>query len=102
MKFGNYEADNRAKGPQSPMATFTRGLQLSGRRWEFKFGNGYGASIISDGYGGDRGLYELAVLHGRAITYDTPLTDDVLGFLTPDGVGEALAKIEALPAEVSA
>ena len=102
MKFGNYEADGTAKGPQSPMAVFTRGLQVSGHQWKFTFANGYGASVISDGYGGERGLYELAVLHGGAITYDTPLTDDVLGFLSADEVGETLAKIEALPAEVSA
>jgi hypothetical protein len=103
MKFGNYETEAREKGLQSPMAVFTRGLQVSGRQWKFKFDNGYGASVINDGYGGERGLYELAVLdRDGALTYDTPITRDVLGFLTADEVGDALAQIEALAAEVSA
>lgn len=102
MKFGTYETESRAKGPQSPMAVFTRGLQLSGHQWKFKFANGYGASVIDDGYGANQGLYELAVLGPNGgIDYDTPITDDVLGFLSPDEVGEALAKIEALPAQVT-
>lgn len=103
MKFGNYETESRAKGPQSPMAVFTRGLQLGGHQWKFEFANGYGASVINDGYGADQGLYELAVigLDGH-LSYDTPIADDVLGYLSPDEVGEALAKIEALPAQASA
>lgn len=63
----------------------------------YKFANGYGASVVSDGYGSRQGLYELAVLDsdGR-LTYDTPIADDVLGFLTEEDVEEILAKIEAL------
>lgn len=99
MKFGNYEAgDGVDKGLPSPMAIFTRGVLASGKQWKFKFGNGYGASIINNGHGGDQGLYELAVLDANGnLTYTTPITADVLGYLSPDEVGEALAKIEALP-----
>jgi hypothetical protein len=103
MKFGSYETESRAKGPQSPAAVFTRGLQMNGRQWKFRFANGYGASVINDGYGGDQGLYELAVLGPEGgITYDTPITDDVLGYLSAEEVGDALAKVEALPSEVKA
>lgn len=82
----------------------------------FRFANGYGASMIRTpySYGGDRGLAEIAVLRftnkydpdqgievafkeSCYITYDTPVTSDVEGYL--DGA-EALAllqQIRALP-----
>lgn len=90
-----------ARRNQSVYAVFTRGLQTPGTQWKFAFPNGYGASVINDGYGADAGLYELAVLHGTSITYDTPLTDDVLGYLTEAEVTEALDKIAALPEAAS-
>lgn len=100
--FGNHEPHTvRTKGPQSPAAVFTRGLSLTeGTQWKFRFDNGYGASVINDGYGREKGLYELAVLGPDGhLTYETPITDDVLGYLTADEVAEALDKIAALPAE---
>ena len=73
-----------------------------GTQWKFQFANGYGASVIDNGYGREQGLYELAVLRqDGALDYDTPVTDDVLGYLTEQGVADALDKIAALP-EVSA
>jgi hypothetical protein len=65
--------------------------------------NGYGASVIKSkySYGGVEGLWELAVLEGDhnewAITYDTPITSDVLGHLTYSDVEKIRLKIEALP-----
>lgn len=91
MHFGNHSGVVRDLG---------RG---GGKQWKFRFPNGFGASVINDGYGRDRGLYELAVLDSSGrLTYDTPITNDVLGYLTPDEVGEALDRIAALEAEVSA
>jgi hypothetical protein len=70
-----------------------------GIQHKFKFANGYGASVVrhSFSYGNEDGLWELAVLQGERITYDTPLTDDVLGRLTEDDVREALEAIAVLP-----
>lgn len=71
------------------------------RRWFFD--NGYGASVVRTkySYGGDEDLYELAVLRGTEdnfeIRYDTPITVDVLGWLTPRDVVEELRKVKALP-----
>ena len=66
---------------------------------QITFPNGYAASIISneDSYGGKDGLFEIAVLHGESIIYDTPITSDVLGNLTFSEVVESLEKIAALP-----
>ena len=64
--------------------------------------NGYGASIVQHkySYGGDRGLWELAIIEGNEdewdICYDTPITSDVLGHLSESEVDELLIKIEAL------
>jgi len=63
------------------------------------FANGYGASVIkhSTSYGGLRGLYELAVLDNDGkLTYDTSITDDVLGYLKPEEVTNYLIQIQDL------
>jgi len=65
-------------------------------RYDFK--NGYGASVIRKpySYGGSEGLWELAVTHNGAITYDTPITGDVIGWLTQSEVIAHLLKIKEL------
>jgi len=63
------------------------------------FDNGYGASVVKTPYtyGGDKGLYELAVLDNEGnLTYSTPVTDDVIGYLRPEDVTDVLAKIQQL------
>jgi hypothetical protein len=67
----------------------------------YKFDNGYGASVISSefSYGGDKGLFEVAVLDANgAIAYHTHLTHDVVGYLDFAGVAELLEEIKNLPA----
>jgi hypothetical protein len=63
-----------------------------------EFENSYGASIVRTPYtyGGGEGLYELAVFKDGQLTYDTPITDDVIGHLTEDGVSVLLAEIQLL------
>lgn len=64
-----------------------------------EFDNGYTASVVSNdmSYGSDRGLFEIAILHGSDIVYDTGLTEDVIGFLDFDGVVQTLDNIRKLP-----
>lgn len=64
-----------------------------------EYPNGYGASVIRgpQSYGGPEGFYELAVFRGDDLCYDTPVTDDVEGWLTPERVTELLQQIAALP-----
>ena len=85
--------------------------------WEqrlYKFKNGYGASVVRHcgSYGGRKGLWELAVLKdmGRDtkmyddvewlktydICYDTPITNDVVGWLKNSEVLDTLVKIGEL------
>ena len=70
----------------------------------YRFPNNYGASVVKGEhtYGGDEGLWELAVVTFQSdgkfnLCYGTPITSDVEGHLTDDAVEELLAKVEALP-----
>lgn len=67
-------------------------------QWIFNFKNGYGASVItgSIAYCNKLQPYELAVLKHGKLCYDTPITDDVIGYLTSDEVDELLDRIEQL------
>ena len=69
----------------------------------YKFKNNYGASVVQSqfSYGGDEGLWELAVIiyddkDDWSLTYDTPVTNDVMGRLTWDEVEKTLKQIEKL------
>ena len=67
------------------------------------FDNGYGASVVQHkySYGGDEGLFEIAVLEGNKknweICYSTDITDDVLGYLNDKRVEDTLLEISELP-----
>lgn len=64
------------------------------------FGNGYGVSVITGGYGSEAAPYELAVLKDGALDYTTPITNDVIGHLTAPEVLDLLQQIADLPKAV--
>lgn len=69
----------------------------------FRFPNGYGASIVQGAYtyGGSKGLFDLGVIRWEGehwkLVYDTPITDDVLGWQTAEDVYQRLVEIAQLP-----
>ena len=74
-----------------------------GYRYEVRYPNGFAASIIKNfgSYGGECDLWEVAVLRRDEedvwqLCYDTPITDDVLGWLSEERVIEACNQIRAL------
>lgn len=71
---------------------------LEREHWEFEFFNGLGASVIRGAttYGGSEGLFELAVMEDERVCYDTPIADDVIGYLPVIGVISILDKIRDL------
>lgn len=77
-----------------PMGNGTQSLHF--------FPNGYGVSVVrhSFSYGGNNGLWEIAVLKGNKknwhICYSTPITNDVIGHLSKADVEEYLNKIAEL------
>ena len=65
----------------------------------YKVDNGYGASVICNptSYGNAMGLFEVAVLDKDGeLCYDTPITDDVKGYLTFREVADILVDIYKL------
>jgi len=78
---------------------------FDGIQYVFRFMNDYGASVVkftgSYGYAAD--LWELAVIrfdgdgpHDYDITYDTKITDDVMGYMSDEAVLKTLAQIRDL------
>lgn len=69
----------------------------------FEFPNGFGASVVRHAYsyGNANGLWELAVIQfddeGKwELTYETEVTNDVLGHLEESEVVEVLNQIQGL------
>jgi|TARA_R110002153_G_scaffold15876_6_gene56499 hypothetical protein len=72
---------------------YTRGEYAS-----LKFPNGYGASVMTKGYG--RAPYELAVVgKDNQLDYSTSITDDVIGRQTAEDIDVLLKRIEELSNE---
>ncbi len=69
------------------------------------FDNHYGVSIIKTpySYGGKEGLYELAILVMKPgdkyseLCYDTPISNDVMGYLTPEDITDIMKQVKELP-----
>lgn len=76
-------------------------LENTKERWVFLFPNGFGASVIrgTTTFGGNQGLFELAVIQGTNPLKVEMVDDDVLGWLTTKDVVKKLVEIEGLPKE---
>ena len=64
-----------------------------------EFNNGYGVSVLFGNMAYSNGIdtYELAVLENGYLCYDTPITDDVLGYITEEEVSKVMEKVQKLP-----
>jgi hypothetical protein len=72
---------------------------MKGVQCRMMFENGFGVSVVSHtySYGGKDGLFEVAVLGKDGdLTYDTPVTNDVVGYLNPDEVTEIMEQVQSL------
>ena len=78
---------------------------VDGIQYLFRFDNNYGASVIkhSGSYGYKEDLWELAVIkfygdgiHDWNLNYETPITDDVIGWQTDEGIRNLLQQIKEL------
>ena len=70
---------------------------LEGKQARMDFENGFGVSVIITpfSYGGDRGLYELAVFKDGKIHYDNKVANgDVVGYLREEDVTDAMKVIQ--------
>jgi len=72
---------------------------MKGVQCRMTFENGYGVSVVSHSYsyGGRDGLFEVAVLDKDGeLTYETPVTSDVIGYLKPDRVTDIMEQVQNL------
>lgn len=75
---------------------------LGGPHKVYKFPNNYGASVIKNpySYGGEQNLWEVGVVFfdedNYELTYSTPITNDVLGYLSDEEVENTLEQIKNL------
>jgi len=72
---------------------------MVGKKARMMFDNGFGVSVVSHtfSYGGKDGKYELAVLNSNGeLTYETPITNDVMGYLEPEEVTNIMKDIQNL------
>jgi len=72
---------------------------MVGKKARMHFDNGFGVSVVSHtySYGGRDGLYEIAVLDSDDnLTYDTPVTNDVIGYLTEEDVTDVMKQVQDL------
>lgn len=72
---------------------------LGGFQARMDFKNGYGVSVISGfgSYSEGGKPYELAVFYDGHLCYDTPVTNDVIGCLTPKLVTNCMKRVQLLP-----
>lgn len=76
-----------------------------GCQYVFRFNNGFGASVVKHrgSYGHEDDKWELAVIKFNpeidgdwSLTYETDITDDVIGWLNDDDVNDLLDRIKNL------
>jgi len=72
---------------------------MVGKKARMQFDNGFGVSVVSHthSYGGRSGLYEVAVLDKDGLlTYETPVTNDVIGYLSEEDVTDVMKQVQEL------
>jgi len=62
------------------------------------FENGYGVSVLygSCFYSNGIDTYEVGILYDGGLTYDTDITDDVMGYLTESEVTDVMIRVQQL------
>lgn len=72
---------------------------MVGKKSRIHFDNEFGVSVVSHtySYGGKDGLFEVAVLDKDGnLTYDTPVTNNVIGYLTEEDVTDIIKQVQEL------
>lgn len=61
------------------------------------FDNGYGVSVLHGGkyFYTEDNTYEVGILKDSHLCYTTPITNDVLGWQTPEQVTEIMEKLQS-------
>ena len=70
----------------------------NGKQASMNFENNYGVSVIFGEIFYSNGIdtYEIGILHDGSLTYDTDITDDVIGYQTENEISEIMEKVQQL------
>lgn len=73
-------------------------LEINSKQAKMFFENGYGVSVLQGKMFYSNGIdtYEVAVLKEGRLCYDTPITDNVIGYVDKDRVSEIMKQIQEL------
>lgn len=71
-------------------------FHTNGKHATLTFENNYGISVITGprSYTSKKRPYEVAILYNGSITYDTSLTDDVLGYQTKNDIDDIIKEVQ--------
>jgi len=77
---------------------YEEGKRFGGFYYRADFSNGYGISIVkhNGSYGHENDQWEIAVMKDGECCYTTPITDDVIGWLSEDMVMMYVMSIRTL------
>lgn len=81
------------------LPNYLRGEYAESKQAKMFFENGYGISVLfgSMFYSNGVDSYEVGVLKGGTLCYDTPITNDVIGYIPAAEVSDIMRKIQELP-----
>lgn len=93
-KINTIQTLNEFSKYEIPKSSMTVGLQN-----KYRFPNNYGASLIyaPGSYGLELAVLDFSVNPNGDLIYDTPITNDVLSYLTWEQVADVLIVIKRLP-----
>ena len=76
-----------------------RQMYAESKQAKMDFENGYGISVLfgSMFYSNGIDTYEVGILKDGVLCYNTPITNDVIGYVTADEVTDIMRKIQELP-----
>lgn len=77
---------------------FENGPNYRYERARIIFPNNFGVSVVrgTNTYGGPEGFWEVAVIKDYRINYDTPVTNDVIGWCTEEDVTNIMKQVQEL------
>ena len=86
---------------KSMAETFEQKNLFGGLQYTAYFKNGYGIDIVkhNGSYGREDNKWEIAVMKDGECNYDTPITNDVIGWLTSEEVMHYAMRVKMLKGE---
>ena len=98
LRFYPHELSAKSSLPISMPSLGSTSMALATQA-QYNFKNGFGVSVLCGSLFYSNGIdtYELAVTRDGTITYNTQVTNDVMGYLTRAEVSMIMVEVQKLP-----